>query len=75
MARLCRLSFLTHAGQESDVAKSFTTPLIALFALPAILGKMRGHVSTMQKADHIQRRRHLQAALDSVFESRQQTIT
>jgi glucosamine--fructose-6-phosphate aminotransferase (isomerizing) len=69
MGRLTELSFLTHAGREIVVAstKASTTQLVALFELPATLGKMRGHVSAAQEADYIRQLRHLPAAFNSVL--------
>ncbi|WJF90505.1 glutamine--fructose-6-phosphate transaminase (isomerizing) [Paraburkholderia bonniea] len=76
MVRQTELAFLTHAGLEIGVAstKAFTTQLVALFVLAMTLGKLRGHVSAEQEAEHIRQLRHLPAALNSVLALEPQII-
>jgi glucosamine--fructose-6-phosphate aminotransferase (isomerizing) len=76
MVRLTEMAFLTRAGREIGVAstKAFTTQLVALFALAATLGKMRGHVDAGLEAEYVKRLRHLPAALNSVLALEPQII-
>jgi glucosamine--fructose-6-phosphate aminotransferase (isomerizing) len=76
MVRLTEMAFLTRAGREIGVAstKAFTTQLVALFALAATLGKLRGHVDAALEAEYVKRLRHLPAALNSVLALEPQII-
>ena len=59
--RASRLVFYTRAGAEIGVAstKAFTTQLVALFALAATLGKLRGHVDEARESALLDDLRHL----------------
>ena len=59
--RASKLVFLTRAGAEIGVAstKAFTTQLVALFALAATLGKLRGQVDAAREAALFEDLRHL----------------
>lgn len=59
--RASQLVFLTRAGAEIGVAstKAFTTQLVALFALAATLGKVRGQLDAAQEAALLDELRHL----------------
>src|SRR5690606_20572379 len=58
--RASRLVFYTRAGAEIGVAstKAFTTQLVALFALAATLGKMRGQVDAASETALLDDLRH-----------------
>lgn len=76
MVRQTEFRFLTHAGREIGVAstKAFTTQLVGLFILAVTLGKLRGHVSAEQEAQHLKLLRHLPAALNGVLALEPQII-
>jgi glucosamine--fructose-6-phosphate aminotransferase (isomerizing) len=59
--RASRLIFYTRAGAEMGVAstKAFTTQLVALFTLTLVLAKLRGRLSAVDEAAHIDALRHL----------------
>ncbi len=59
--RASRLVFHTRAGAEIGVAstKAFTTQLVALFALAATLGRLRGRVDAAREAELLEALRHL----------------
>lgn len=61
LPRNSQLVFYTRAGAEIGVAstKAFTTQLVALFALTAVLAKLRGHLSAEQEALYLEDLRHL----------------
>ncbi len=64
MMRATRWSFLTQAGQEIGVAstKAFTTQLVALFALAATLGRVKGVITAEQEARYLTQLLELPAA-------------
>ncbi len=59
--RASRLVFYTRAGAEIGVAstKAFTTQLVALFALAATLGRLRGRVDAARETALLDDLRHL----------------
>lgn len=69
MVRNCQLAFITRAGVEIGVAstKAFTTQLTALFLLALVLAQLRGRLDKTAIAEHVQRLRHLPAALKAVL--------
>ncbi|MDU0810336.1 MAG: glutamine--fructose-6-phosphate transaminase (isomerizing) [Burkholderia sp.] len=77
MMQLTKYTFLTQAGIEIGVAstKAFTTQLVALFILSAILGKLRGHISVSQEVEYIKQLRHLPSTLNNVLKTEPQIIT
>lgn len=61
LPRASKLVLYTRAGAEIGVAstKAFTTQLVALFTLAAVLGKQRGLLSKAQEDEHLNALRHL----------------
>lgn len=61
LPRSSKLVFYTRAGAEIGVAstKAFTTQLVALFTLAAVLGKQRGLVSVSDEECYLDALRHL----------------
>lgn len=61
LPRASKLVLYTRAGAEIGVAstKAFTTQLVALFTLAAVLGKQRGILSKAQESEHLDALRHL----------------
>ena len=61
LPRSSKLVFYTRAGAEIGVAstKAFTTQLVALFTLAAVLGKQRGLVSKSDEECYLDALRHL----------------
>jgi glucosamine--fructose-6-phosphate aminotransferase (isomerizing) len=61
LPRASTLVFYTRAGAEIGVAstKAFTTQLVALFTLAAVLGKQRGLFDQAQEASYLDALRHL----------------
>lgn len=61
LPRSSKLVFYTRAGAEIGVAstKAFTTQLVALFTLAAVLGKQRGLVSKLEEECYLDALRHL----------------
>ncbi len=76
MVRECALAYVTRAGAEIGVAstKAFTTQLAALFLLALALAKVKGHLTSVQEANHIKAMRHLPAALQAVLALEPQLI-
>jgi glucosamine--fructose-6-phosphate aminotransferase (isomerizing) len=68
--RQAALKFLTRAGPEIGVAstKAFTTQLASLFLLALVLAKVRGRLEPGVEQRHLNRLRHLPAALARVLE-------
>ncbi|MGJ8619546.1 MAG: glutamine--fructose-6-phosphate transaminase (isomerizing) [Methylophilaceae bacterium] len=61
LPRASKLVFYTRAGAEIGVAstKAFTTQLVALFTLAAVLGKQRGLLSKAEEDGYLDALRHL----------------
>jgi glutamine---fructose-6-phosphate transaminase (isomerizing) len=61
LPRASKLVFYTRAGAEIGVAstKAFTTQLVGLFTLAAVLAKQRGLLSKAQENAHLDALRHL----------------
>ncbi len=61
LPRASTLVFYTRAGAEIGVAstKAFTTQLVALFTLAAVLGKQRGLIDKAQEEAYLDALRHL----------------
>lgn len=69
IVRESALRFITRAGPEIGVAstKAFTTQLAALFLLTLVLAKLRGRLSEVDEAAHLQAMRHLPVAVQKVL--------
>ncbi|WP_054287230.1 glutamine--fructose-6-phosphate transaminase (isomerizing) [Gulbenkiania mobilis] len=67
--RASDLVFYTRAGAEIGVAstKAFTTQLVALFALAATLGRLRGKVSPADEARYLDELLHLPGSVQHVL--------
>jgi len=70
IVRETKLRFLTRAGPEIGVAstKAFTTQLVALFLLAAVLAKLRGRLDARSETEHLHALRHLPVAVARVLE-------
>ena len=70
LIRQAALKFLTRAGPEIGVAstKAFTAQLASLFLLALVLAKVRGRLDPSGEQAHLNRLRHLPAALAGVLE-------
>ncbi len=76
LIRQAALKFLTRAGPEIGVAstKAFTTQLASLFLLTLVLAKVRGRLDPQTEQAHLDRLRHLPAALSRVLELETQVM-
>ncbi|GAB1432908.1 glutamine--fructose-6-phosphate transaminase (isomerizing) [Spirochaetota bacterium] len=74
--RASKLVFLTRAGAEIGVAstKAFTTQLVALFALAAVLGKLRGQMDGAREAALLEELRHLPGSVQHALNLEPQIV-
>ncbi len=74
--RASKLVFLTRAGAEIGVAstKAFTTQLVALFALAAVLGKLRGQMDAEREAALLEELRHLPGSVQHALNLEPQIV-
>lgn len=65
LPRESELVFYTRAGIEIGVAstKAFTTQLVALFSLAAVLGILKNKISSEQSLDYLEQLRHLPGSI------------
>ncbi|HEY5804937.1 MAG TPA: glutamine--fructose-6-phosphate transaminase (isomerizing) [Lysobacter sp.] len=75
--RASKLVYYTRAGAEIGVAstKAFTTQLVALFTLTAVLAKLQGRLSAGQETEYLEALRHLPGSVQHALNLEPQIVS